>query len=175
MFRLITTKLLAYVCGGLLIALAVTGGFAGCEHSNANAARAERDAANAALDTAVDANKSNQATIATQKAALDEWASLGLSPAEILQALKSVGDALKEAGRTLDAWQAEKEKERANPDCGAWLRASFQRACPGLARGLRNAASGHADGDGQGAGAGGEAAAGPAHDGLRPALPVPGG
>jgi hypothetical protein len=170
----ITTKLLAWVCVALFGALLITGGFAGCEHQAANAARAERDATRASLETAVDANGSLKATIDTQNAALDEWAKLGLSPSEILKALTSAALALKDADRKLDELQAAKEIDRANPDCDSWLRASFQRACPGLARGLRDTAGGHKDGNRPGPGAGGEAAPARAHGGLRAAVSVPG-
>lgn len=170
---MITTKLLIWVCAGLLGALMITGGFAGCEHHNAVAARAERDAAEAQRDTAIDANKSNMTTIEAQGAALNKWMSLGASPDEVAKLMASAARAIKEANQKLDEMLSAKEKDRANPECGALLGASLQRACPTIARGLRNAADGHEDGARRDPGSGGEAAAGTADGGLRAAISVP--
>lgn len=170
---MITTKLLAWVCGGLLAALLITGGFAGCEHHDASAARAERDAANAARDTAVDANKSNGVTIAAQDAALNKWMKLGASPEEVAKAMGDAARAIKASNKYLADMTAAMEKDRANPDCGALLGASVQRACPAIARGLRDGASGHQDGARRDPGSGGEATPDAAHGGLRAEVSIP--
>lgn len=170
---MITTKLLMWVCAGLLGALIVTGGFAGCEHVNANAARAQRDAAEAARDTAVDANTSNQVTIEAQDRALDKWMKLGSSPEEVARlvtkTLTAANAAVTEATAVLKA----KETERANPECAAVLGANLERACPAIARGLRHA-GGHEDSPGRDPGAGREATPGRDHGGLRATVSVPG-
>jgi hypothetical protein len=171
---MITTKLLIWVCGGLLAALLVTGGFAGCEHHDANAARAERDAANDGRDTAVDANKSNLSTIDAQNKALNEWMKLGESPAAVARLVAQAMTSAKALATEANAVLAAKEKERANPECAAVLSASLERACPAVARGLRQYASRHEDDPGRDPGAGREASPDGAHGGLRAALPVPG-
>lgn len=163
MFNFVTTKLLMWVCAVLAAALLITGTLAGCEHHNAGAARAERDAARSQRDTALDANVSNVETIATQRRALNEWRSLQVTPEEAALSIAAhqalVNKVLELAGELNQA----KEKDSARPECEALLDADFERACPATARGLRNLEGGHQDGDGRGASAGGEAAGSAPH------------
>jgi hypothetical protein len=163
MFDFLTTKVLMWVCAALAAALLITGTFAGCEHSNAKSARAERDAAELARDTAVDANDSNQVTIATQRRALEEWRALQVTPEEAALAVAAhqalVDKVLEQAAELERA----KESDSARPDCEALLDADFERVCPATARGLRKYESRHQDRDGGSAGAGREAAAEQSH------------
>jgi hypothetical protein len=163
-----------YAYAGIAIAFAATLTFAGCEHSNAESARAARDVAKAALETAVDANASNQVTIEAQGRALDQWMKLGDSPETVRALLVAAAKTIDESTKALAAFLAAKEKDRANPECGALLGANLERACPGIARGLRSAAGGHENGPRRDPGAGAEAAPERDHRGLRAAVPVPG-
>ena len=122
------------------------GTFAGCEHRNAKEARAERNATAGELVEAVTANTSQTETIDTLRRALGEWRSLGTTPDEALIAVESMRQ-INELIVALDQRIREaKELERAKPDCAAVLSADFERACPAIARGLRDAAGSHENG-----------------------------
>jgi hypothetical protein len=157
------SKVRLCVYAGIAIAFASVLTFAGCEHSNAEAARAERDSAEIARDTAVDANAGNLVTIETQRRALEEWRALRVTPEEAALAIAAhhalVDKVLEQAAELEKA----KESDRARPDCEALLDADFERVCPATARGLRKYESRDQDRDGRGSGAGGEAAADRAH------------
>lgn len=144
MFGFVTTKLLAWCCAGLLAALLVTGAFAGCEHRNANAARADRDAMKNERNTARDdrdrvvkSNETQQALIVDLNAALDRWAEIGLTPSEVRELSAEAGA----RQRALDELAAEnaklKGKDDGNPDCEKLRQVDFQRVCPNRARSLR--------------------------------------
>jgi hypothetical protein len=158
MFSIFTAKILAWICAGLLAALLLTGAFAGCEHRNAKQARAARDAVTAELSEATSANAEQLKTIETQSQALASWRSLGVTVDEAAAAVTSM-NAYGETLKSIDEeFRKAKEKDRAIPDCAALLRVDLERVCPGIARSLRDSASGDQDGRRRSSRAGREAA-----------------
>ena len=144
MFSFITTKVLAWACAGLLAALLVTGTFAGCEHRNANEARAERDSmkdernsARDDRDAVVKINGQKQETIERQDAALSAWATLGVTPEDVRQMIEDATRRRAELERLIAEGQSEREKDNANPDCEKLRQVDFERVCPHRARVLR--------------------------------------
>lgn len=144
MFSFITTKFLAYACGALLVSLVIAGGFAGCEHRNANEARAdresmksERNAARNDRDQVVKANQSQELTIEAQNKALNKWAELGVSPKDVKELMAAAIAKKLELERLIAENEKEKEKDNANPDCEKLRRVDFQRVCPHRAGVLR--------------------------------------
>jgi len=173
MFDFITTKLLLWVCAGLVAALVVTGSFAGCEHHNAKVARAERAAAESQRDTAIDANKSNVTTIEAQQKALEQWKALGITPGEAKAAVLLAVENHAKAEQLAAELKNAKEHDRANPDCNAILSADIERACPLVVLGLRDVARGDKNGAGGSAGPRRETAPRRAPGGLRAEVSVP--
>lgn len=165
-----------YVWGAVALAFLALGTFAGCEHSNAKAARAERAQWQHAATTALEANETNQRTIERLRSALDLWQRLA-KPAEEIHVKAAQADeyaaALRAAWNELDEL---KRRDRENQECDALLRVDFGKRCAGLGRELRERAAG-----GQGNRAGRDPGPGPGaapvepHGRLRAALPLPGG
>jgi len=144
MFNFITTKLLLWVCAGLVAALVVTGSFAGCEHHNAQAARADRDAMKSQRDTArrdraevIKANESQQETIDAQSKALDEWLKIGVTPEEVEDLVAGVRAKKAELEQLVAENQKRKEMDNANPDCDRLRQVDFESVCRNRARVLR--------------------------------------
>lgn len=134
------------MAGGIALVFAGLLTFAGCEHSNAKAARAERDAMEAARDYAVDANLGKDQVIEDLTTSRDRWKLLATPSEEMEAAAARAGELEVELTRTrakLD--KLAEEKDRANPDCLAVLEVDFERACPHVAERLRNRASGDQD------------------------------
>ena len=116
--------------------------FAGCEHRNAKAARAERNELRGQLADALNANASNQTVIDAQNKALDKWAEVGVSPQQVAEFIEAEVDARREAERKLKTMQIARTHDNALPECVALLRASLSRTCPSIAAGLQKLASG---------------------------------
>lgn len=129
--------------------------FAGCEHSNANSARAKEAIAKSGRDTALDANKANQETIALLKKAVKDWKALA-TPDPAMQAAAARAAELEQENNRLNAALAKRaEKDYAKPDCIKALDTDVESVCPGIAAGLRERASRYEKRSGGSAGAGG--------------------
>lgn len=169
-----------YLIGGVAAVIVALGSFGGCQYVRAEAAvakaqkeTAKREGAEAARDKAIEANTSQQVTIEAQSAALDKWAKIGTSPdqvAALVQDLKRFSDQLAARAAANDKL---KENDLAKPDCAALLAVSVQRACPGIAAGLRNYAGGHQNNPGRDPGAGAAPAPGKPDGRLSTAVSVP--
>lgn len=173
MLQLLTTRVLMWGCAGLLGALLVVGSFAGCEHHNAKAARAERDQARGQLAETRVANVSNQQVIASQNKALDQWAAIAISPQDVMDLVHNLTEAKKEADATIKLLRSAKEADNALPECVALLRLSLRDRCPSIAAGLLKlqAAGEHRAGGDPGAGP--EAATVRSDGGLRAEVSIP--
>lgn len=116
----------------------------------------KRDEAEKLVAALTSANTDNQAAIKTLRGALAEWRALGVTPEEAAVAVASMNEIQGLAAQLQQAIEKAKETDRAKPNCAAWLDTDFESACPGIARGLRDAAGG-ANRNRGGAGAGSEA------------------
>lgn len=144
MFSFITTKLLAYICGGLLAALVITGGFAGCEHHNAAAARADRDAekskrqaAETQRDDVVKVNGTQHDLIGQLNATVDQWVQKCAVADDVNATLAELAKKNATLDELLKKMTKLEEKDDGNPECEKLLRTDLQHACPGHAGSLR--------------------------------------
>lgn len=144
MFSFITTKLLAYVCAGLFAALVITGGFAGCEHHNAAAARADRDveiskrqATETQRDEVVKVNGTQHETIGQLNATVDQWVQKCAVSDDVNATLAELAKKNAKLDELLRKMMKLEEKDDGNPECEKLQRADYQRACPGHAGSLR--------------------------------------
>ncbi len=164
-----------YVLGAVVLAFVSLGGFASCEYQRAESNEVRAAAAEAARDTAIDANKSNQKTIDAQGKALDQWMQLGASPEEVAGL---VAKANTFAGQLADAMTENakmKEKDRANPECEKLLRVDFQRVCPNRARILRKYEGSYQNDHSESPGAGGGAGARDTYETVHPPVSLSAG
>jgi hypothetical protein len=143
-FSFITTKLLAYVCGALLVALVITGGFAGCEHHNAAAARADRDveiskrqAAETQRDEVVKVNSTQHETIGQLNAAVDQWVQKCAVSDDVNATLADLAKKNAKLDELLTKMTKLEVNDDGNVECEALQRTDYQRVCPGHARSLR--------------------------------------
>ncbi len=145
---MITTKLLTYACGALLLTTIAAGGLASCEHSNAEVARAERDALQAKFDTVTDANDSNQVTLAACKREVDEWK----AQCALTEETKALASKAETNAANLEKLRRENQRLRAldsTPACIQVLRTDITAACPTVDTGLRRLTEGcNQDSDG---------------------------
>lgn len=132
------------IYAGIAVAFAVVLSFAGCEHHNASAARADRAAMKTLLktrtderDKVVEANESQQATIDAQGKALSQWASIGVKPEDVKQMLTAIAAKKVELDKLFAEIAKRKGKDDGNPDCAKLLQVDFQRVCPNRAAVLR--------------------------------------
>lgn len=89
------------------------------------------------------ANGANLGTIEMQSKALGEWKKIAAdATAAAQEALNRAQKARADADRVLADSNRLKEIDRALPDCNALLSTNLERACPGIAYGLRHHASG---------------------------------
>lgn len=129
---MIPIRLYAYIAVALALVLSLA--YARHEHKAANAARIERDQANAA-------NASNVETITAQTKALAEWKKLAWDAAK---AGKELTTQAKEAQTKLETLRRENQKLRgdASPECITFLRQSITAHCPTVDVGLRKLTEG---------------------------------
>jgi hypothetical protein len=135
------------ICAGAVVVAITALSFAGCERSNAKAARAAEAQALAALEAATLANASNQTTIADLERSVADWRKLATPNAQMVALAaqaRAAAEELRKARAALDA--SAQETDNANPDCAALLATDFERVCPFYARRLRERAAG-GDGD----------------------------
>lgn len=144
-----------YLIGGVALVIAGLATFAGCEHHNANAARADRKAMESERDTArvdrdrtVKANGTLLSTITSQDKALNAWAELGESPAEVRALIAKIAASRAELEQRSAANEKRRRLDDANPDCEKLRRVDFQRACPNRAGVLRGHEDRYRNGDG---------------------------
>lgn len=135
-----------YLAGGLALIFAALITFAGCEHSNASAARADRDAMESARDYARDAATSKDVVIGALTQSRDAWKKLA-TPSEAMDAAADRAELLEQQLRhtQADLDRLAREKDHAKPECAALLATDFERVCPAIARRLRERAEGRAD------------------------------
>jgi hypothetical protein len=128
----ITPRLALY--GGIVAAFVAMATFAGCEHHNAKAARADRADALGALAVALKANDTNQDTIGKLEAAIKHWRGTCTPETRI-----------REAAEEAKTWRAKyeaearrrREQRTESPSCTALMDTSFERVCAADARRLR--------------------------------------
>lgn len=169
------SPLRAYIYAGVAVLFMVVLVFAGCQHQRAENEMVLRISAESQRDQAIEENKTNMVTIATQTSALNEWAKVGVSPQDVVEIVK----AATEFAKALADQRAEnaklKEKDRAIPECDALLRTDFGKLCPRRGRILRQYESRYSHGDGESPDSGVRGPAGEPHEHLPAEVSLPGG
>lgn len=163
--------LIGFAVLGLALLAAI--GTAKWFHHEAQAARAERDAVQAQLDTAVDANQSQATTIDTQTRALAKWAALGKTPEQLQQLVTVAHEREKTYEQIAKENSALKAKDRNLPDCIRLLQISLRERCPGRALVLRRAADSYEDGRSGNSNSGRSSITAGTSEGLRAEVPIP--
>lgn len=138
---ILPTGMRLYIYLGVAAAFLSVLTFAGCEHSNANSARADEKVALNGLATALDANKTNQNTINVQKGTIEQWKALATPNKTMKDAAARAAELEQENSRLNAALAKQAEKDYAKPDCVKLLETDFESVCPGIAAGLRERAS----------------------------------
>lgn len=164
-----------YALGAVALAFVGLATFAGCEHRRADANEAIAAAAESARDTAIDANKSNTATIDAQNKALDKWMALGSSPEEVAGLVAQAKGFVDQLAGVIVENAKLKEKDRANPECDKLLHVDFQRVCPNRARVLRQYEGRYKNDHSGSSGPGGEAGARDTYETVHPPVSLSAG
>lgn len=154
--ELLAGRALPWIGGGLVLALAVTGGWGAYQASKREDAEAALLAARSELQRANDALRDTNTANDALSDAVDKWRALA-TPSEDVKAAAEAATAAANriAARSAELRQDE-ETDRANPDCAALLAVDLARACPAIARGMRErAARGVPRSDDRGASPGG--------------------
>jgi hypothetical protein len=133
-----------YLVGGVAAVFVAMATFGGCEYVRAEAAIAgetkaqqKQDQAEFDRDEAVNANKAQKVTIDAQDRALNQWAAIGVSPAEVKALLAAAAKRAADLEQLVARNAKQKEKDNENPDCDRLRQVDFQKLCPNRAGVLR--------------------------------------
>lgn len=144
--KLLMGKALPWIGGGLVLALAVTGGWGAYQASKRADAEAALHTARTELQRAQDALGDTNAANVVLRRALDEWKALATPAADVKRAADRATAAADRIAARSAALTRDEEADRANPDCAALLAVDLARACPAHARSVRERARGEVRG-----------------------------
>lgn len=131
---MIPLRLYGYV--GVAATFLAVLGFAGCEHNNANKARAERDKIKIVNSLLAEANVANVDTIEALKRANALWQKTCKREEEYTQLLDEKKAADERITNLLKQNVALRNKDRELPQCVALLKISLSQRCPNIAAGV---------------------------------------
>jgi hypothetical protein len=144
--------------------------FAGCEHRRAGSETVKRLAVESQRDQVIADNATQLETIERQGKALDQWATIGVTPQDVINMLKASAKFADDLQQQLLANARARERDRAKPNCDALMRVDLAAVCPLTAGSLREYEGRYPNGDRGSKGAGVRATPGQPH-GPMPAAP----